>query len=69
MFQAVFFLAKFDMAAKTIKSSGMCANGFFERKGKRFAIFWGKKSQKSPYLDNEFLEITRTKQGSKLLFF
>ncbi len=39
MFQPVFFLAKFHMAAKKNKSSGMCANGVFERKGKKFALF------------------------------
>jgi hypothetical protein len=42
---------------------------FLREKAKSSPYFEGKRSQKSPYLDNEFLEITRTKWGSKLLIF
>jgi hypothetical protein len=34
------------MAAKKIKSSGMCANGFFERKGKKVSHILRKKKSK-----------------------
>jgi hypothetical protein len=37
---------------------------FWFQKNAKFAIFWRKRSYKSPYLDNEFLFVARTGQES-----
>jgi hypothetical protein len=60
----VFFLAKVPIAMTEKNPMWNVQNVYWEKWAK-FVIFWREKNQKLPYLNNEFLEATKTKHDSK----
>ncbi len=59
-----FLMANFGTIGDKKDSSANATKGFFLEKNAKFAIFWGKKSLKSPYLDSTFPEVAKSMEDS-----